>query len=87
MVNIEILRTDYALVRRKWAEVEGWTAEELAEADRGIKAAVEGKDVEHLARWAAWIAGLAEDIRRLGSMVRDAEGRIREQAAAERRAA
>lgn len=87
MVNIEILRIDYALVRKQWADVDGWSAEELAEADCGIKAAVEGNDVEQLACWANWIAGLAEEIRRFESTVRDAEGRMREQAEAERRAA
>lgn len=85
-IALDTMRTDYVLVRRKWKDVDGWTDEELAEADRGVKAAVDSGDAERIALWANWLAGLAEEIRRFTSMVRSAEDRMRA-AAAERRAA
>lgn len=87
MADLSTMRADYVLVRRWWKEAEGWAEAELAEADRGVKAAVDSKDTERIALWANWLAGLAEDIRRFTSMVRAAEDRMRAAAAAERKAA
>lgn len=87
MADLNVMRADYVLVRRWWKEAEGWTEADLAEADRGVKAAVDSKDAERIALWANWLAGLAEDIRRFTSMVRAAEDRMRAAAAAERKAA
>lgn len=84
---LNTMRADYVLVRRWWKDADGWTEAELAEADRGIKAVVARNDTELIACWASWLAGLAEEIRRFESRVRAAEGRMRQQAAAERRAA
>lgn len=86
-INLDTMRADYVLVRRWWKESEGWTEADLSEADRGVKAAVDSGDAERIALWANWLAGLAEEIRRFESMVRDAEGRMRQQAEAERKAA
>lgn len=86
-VDLNVMRADYVLVRRWWKEAEGWTEADLAEADRGVKAAVDSNDAERIALWANWLAGLAEDIRRFTSMVRAAEDRMRAAAAAERKAA
>ncbi len=85
-MSLDTMRADYVLVRRWWKDAEGWTEAELAEADRGVRSVVERKDAELITCWAAWLAGLAEEIRRLESRVRSAEGRMRQQAAAERRA-
>lgn len=87
MADLNVMRADYVLVRRWWKEAEGWTEADLAEADRGVKAAVDSKDTERIALWANWLAGLAEDIRRFTSMVRAAEDRMRAAAAAERKSA
>jgi len=87
MADLSVMRADYVLVRRWWKEAEGWTDAELAEADRGAKAAVDSNDAERIALWANWLAGLAEEIRRFTSMVRAAEDRMRVAAAAERKAA
>lgn len=86
-VDLNTMRADYVLVRRWWKEADGWTEAELAEADRGVAGVVERKDAELIACWAAWLAKLAEEIRRFESMVRGAEGRMRGAAAAEGRAA
>lgn len=86
-MNLDMMRADYVLVRRWWKESEGWTEAELAEADRGVKAAVDSGDAGRIALWANWLAGLAEEIRRFTSMVRAAEDRMRAAAAAERQAA
>lgn len=83
-MNMDTMRADYALVRRWWEEAEGWTEAELAEADRGVRTVVERKDTELIACWAAWLAQLAEEIRRFESTVRGAEGRMRVAAAAAR---
>lgn len=86
-VDLNTMRADYVLVRRWWKDAEGWTEADLAEADRGVRTVVERKDTVLIACWAGWLAGLAEEIRRFESTVRDAEGRMRELAEAERRAA
>lgn len=86
-MDLNVMRADYVLVRRWWKDADGWSEADLAEADRGVRQVVERKDAELIACWAVWLAGLAEEIRRFESMVRDAEGRMRQQAAAERRAA
>ncbi len=75
--NLDTMRADYVLVRRWWKEADGWSEADLAEADRGVRAVVERKDAELIACWAAWLAKLAEEIRRIESMVRGAEGRMR----------
>lgn len=85
--NLDTMRADYVLVRRWWQNAEGWTEAELAESDRGVKAAVDSGDAERIALWANWLAGLAEEIRRFTSMVRAAEDRMRTAAMAERKAA
>lgn len=77
MADLIVMRADYVLVRRWWKEAEGWTEAELAEADRGVKAAVDSNDAERIALWANWLAGLAEEVRRFTSMVRSAEERMR----------
>lgn len=84
MVDLDRMRADYVLVRRWWRDADGWTADELEEADRGVRAAVDGEDAGLLACWAGWLAVEAEHIRRLESMVRSAEERMRAAAAAER---
>lgn len=85
--SINTLKDDYTTVRRWWKDAEGWTEAELAEADRGVRLVVERKDAELIACWAAWLATLAEDIRRFESTVRAAESRMRTVMAAERKAA
>ncbi|MDT3708156.1 MAG: hypothetical protein ROZ09_15145 [Thiobacillus sp.] len=85
--NLDTMRADYVLVRRWWKDAEGWTEAELAEADRGVRRVVERKDAELIACWAAWLATLAEDIRRFESTVRGAEARMRAAVAAERKRA
>ena len=70
MADLNVMRANYVLVRRWWKEAEGWTEAELAEADRGVKAAVDSNDAERIALWANWLAGLAEEVRRFTSMVR-----------------
>lgn len=85
--NLDTMRRDYVLVRRWWQNAEGWTEAELDEADQGVRIVVEQKNAELIACWAGWLATLAEDIRRLQSMVGDAEARIRAAMAAERNAA
>lgn len=85
--NLDTMRRDYVLVRRWWQNADGWIEAELAEADRGVKAAVDSGDAERIALWANWLAGLAEEIRRFTSMVRAAEDRMRTAAMAERKAA
>ncbi len=87
MADLSTMRADYVLVRRRWKNAEGWTEADLAEADRGVKAAIDSNDAERIALWAYWLAGLAEDIRRFTSMVRAAEDRMRAAAVAERKAA
>lgn len=87
MKNIETMRADYVLVRRWWKEAEGWSEADLAEADRGVRRVVERKDAELIACWSAWLAKLAEEIRRFESMVRGAEARMRGPAEAQRKAA
>ena len=77
MVKMDVMRADYMLVRRWWKDADGWTEAELAEADRGVRQVVERKDAELIACWAAWLAKLAEEIRRLESIVRGAEVRMR----------
>lgn len=77
MADLSTMRADYVLVRRWWKEAEGWTEADLAEADRGVKAAVDSNDAERIALWANWLAGLAEEVRRFTSMVRSAEERMR----------
>lgn len=77
MADLNVMRANYVLVRRWWKEAEGWTEAELAEADRGVKAAVDSNDAERIALWANWLAGLAEEVRRFTSMVRSAEERMR----------
>lgn len=84
MMNLDSMRTDYVLVRRWWRDADGWTDEELAEADAGVKAAVDSRDADRIALWANWLAGLAENIRRFEASVRAAEARMR---TAEERAA
>ncbi|OJW77992.1 hypothetical protein [Thiobacillus sp. 65-1402] len=86
-VELNTMRADYVLVRRWWKESEGWTEADLAEADRGVKAAVDSNDAERIALWANWLAGMAEEIRRFTSMVHAAEDRMRAAASAERQAA
>lgn len=86
-MSLDTMRADYVLVRRWWKEAEGWTEAELAEADRGVKAAVDSGDAERIACWSNWLAVLAEEVRRFTSMVRAAEDRMRAAAAAERKAA
>lgn len=85
--DLDTMRADYILVRRRWKDAEGWTEAELAEADRGVREVVERKDAELIACWAGWLARLAEGIRRFESTVRDAESRMRAAVAAERKAA
>lgn len=77
MTDLSVMRADYVLVRRWWKEAEGWTEADLAEADRGVKAAVDSNDAERIALWANWLAGMAEEVRRFTSMVRSAEERMR----------
>lgn len=77
MADLSTMRADYVLVRRWWKEAEGWTEADLAEADRGVKAAVDSNDAERIALWANWLAGMAEEVRRFTSMVRSAEERMR----------
>lgn len=86
-MDLSRMRTDYSLVRRWWKESDGWTEAELAEADRGVKAAVDSGDAERIALWANWLARMAEDIRRFISSVGEAQDRMRAAAAAERNAA
>lgn len=86
-MNLNQMRTDYVTVRRWWKDAEGWSEADLAEADRGVRQVVERKDAELIDCWAAWLAKLAEEIRRFESMVRGAETRMRGQAEAQRQAA
>lgn len=79
-VDLEVLRADYKLVRRWWRESEGWSDADLAEADAGIKAAVDGGDVELLGCWANWLAGIAKERRDFTAQVQAMEARMRQQA-------
>lgn len=74
------MRADYRLVRRWWRESEGWSESDLAEADASIKAEVDGGDVELIACWANWLAGLAKEIRDLSDRVRAMEARMKAEA-------
>lgn len=72
------MRADYRLVKRWWWESEGWSDVDLAEADDGIKAAVDKGDAELIACWANWLAKKANEIREFVSRVRDIEAKARE---------
>lgn len=65
-VDLDLMRTNYRLVRKWWMECDGWSAADLAEADMAVKAAVEGGDEEMIACWAYWLAGIAAGIRERG---------------------
>lgn len=79
-VDLEVLRADYKLVRRWWRESEGWSETDLAEADAGIKAAVDGGDAELVGCWANWLAGMAKELRDFSARVIATEARVREEA-------
>jgi len=77
-IDMDSLRADYRLVRRWWRESDGWCDADLAEADDGIKAAVDMGDAELIACWANWLSKKANDIRGGASRVRDIEAKARE---------
>lgn len=82
-VDLEVLRADYKQVRRWWRESEGWSEADLADADDGIKAAVDSGDVELIGCWANWLAGIAKEIRDFSARVRAMEAVMRQQAKGE----
>ena len=79
-VDLDTMREDYRLVRRWWRERDGWSETDLVEADAGVKAAVDGGDIELIACWANWLAGLAKEIRDMTARVRAMEARMKEEA-------
>ena len=79
-VDLDSMRADYRLVRRWWRESEGWSESDLVEADDAVKAAVDGGDIELIACWANWLAGLAKEIRDMTARVRAMEARMKEEA-------
>ena len=85
-MDLNPMRDDYRLVRRWWAEADGWSEADLVEADVMVKAAVDSGDVELITCWANWLAGIAEGIRASVARVRAMEDRMREQAKKEREA-
>lgn len=80
------MRDDYRVVRRFWAEVEGWSEADLAEVDAGIKADVAGGDAKLIGCWADWLAGLAGEIRANVARMRAMEEQMRKQARQDREA-
>lgn len=81
-VDLDSIRADYKLVRRWWRESDGWSEADLAEADEGIKTAVDGGDAELIGCWANWLAAKAKEIREEAARVRSMESRVKEQAMA-----
>lgn len=79
-VDLDSMRADYRLVRRRWREADGWSEADLQEADDAVKAAVDGGDGELIACWANWLAGLAKEIRDTTARVRAMEARMKEEA-------
>lgn len=69
-IDLDSMRADYRLVRKWWRESEGWSDVEQLEADDAIKAAVDSGDVELMACWANWLAGIAKGIRNASARVR-----------------
>lgn len=59
------MRADYLTMRKHW-QADGWTDEELAEADRGVRRAVDKGEQTMIESWADWLAGLAADVRGAG---------------------
>lgn len=78
------MRADFALVAEERRGRGDW--DEAMERDIGlaIKAAIDGKDVEMIACWAAWLADLAAQITAFSLIVRKSESRMREMAREER---
>lgn len=85
-MDLNPMRDDYRLVRRWWAESDGWSEADLVEADVAVKAAVDSGDVELITCWANWLAGIAGGIRANVARVRSMEEQMREQAKKERAA-
>lgn len=48
---VDALRVNYGMVRWYWREVEGWSADDLAEVDAAVVAAVKVGDVELIESW------------------------------------
>lgn len=78
------MRVDYRLVRRWWAESDGWSEADLVEADVVVKAAVDSGDVELITCWANWLAGIAKNIRDGAAFWRAWEEQVKKEAQAKR---
>lgn len=50
-IDIDALRTDYRQVRAWWARHDGWSKEDISEADQAISDAVARQDEQMLACW------------------------------------
>lgn len=48
---VDALRTNYGMARWFWREIEGWSADDLAEVDAAVVAAVKVGDVELIESW------------------------------------
>jgi hypothetical protein len=76
-MGLDSMRADYRLVRRWWADAEGWSVSDLQDADAQIKAAVESGDDELIACWANWLAGIAQPLREQAARFASFEQQVR----------
>lgn len=72
-MSLDTMRADYVTARRWWRDADGWSEADLADADRGVKAAVDKGDQEIIACWANWLASIAEEVRRFESTKRSVD--------------